>query len=213
MRWDGIGTNGEPKLKLIGYVKVSTARQREGYSLEAQREAIERYCQAHGHELVDIEKESESAIKARPVFQRVKAQVLDGKADGLIVAKLDRLGRSVRDLANIAEELSQAGKQLISVRDNIDTSTSNGKLLFHILSAVAEYERELLIERTKAGRALAEKQGKICHRPRKEIDPKVLREMKAKGVSHRMMAKILGVSRATILKRLDELELRWPEQR
>jgi len=198
----------KPKLRLIGYVRVSTARQREGYSLEAQREAIERYCQAHGHELVGIEEESESAIKARPVFQRVKAQVLDGKADGLIVAKLDRLGRSVRDLANIAEELSQAGKQLISVGDNIDTSTSNGKLLFHILSAIAEYERELLIERTKAGRALAEKQGKICHRPRKEIDPKVLREMKAKGVSHRMMAKILDVSRATILKRLDELGLR-----
>jgi len=198
----------KPKLRLIGYVRVSTARQREGYSLEAQREAIERYCQAHGHELVAIEEESESAIKARPVFQRVKSQVLNGKADGIIVAKLDRLGRSVRDLANIAEELSQAGKQLISVGDSIDTSTSNGKLLFHILSAIAEYERELLIERTKAGRALAEKQGKICHRPRKEIDPKVLREMKAKGVSHRMMAKILGVSRATILKRLDELGLR-----
>jgi len=198
----------DSKLRLIGYVRVSTTRQREGYSLEAQKEAIERYCQAHGHELVGIEEESESAIKARPVFQRVKAQVLDGEADGLIVAKLDRLGRSVRDLANIAEELSQAGKQLISVGDSIDTSTSNGKLLFHILSAIAEYERELLIERTKAGRALAEKQGKICHRPRKEIDPKVLREMKAKGVSHRMMAKILGVSRATILKRLDELGLR-----
>jgi len=205
----GVHSGSEkPKLRLIGYVRVSTARQREGYSLEAQREAIERYCQAHGHELVDIEEESESAIKARPVFQRVKARVLEGKADGLIVAKLDRLGRSVRDLANIAEELSQHGKQLISVGDNIDTSTSNGKLLFHILSAIAEYERELLIERTKAGRALAEKQGKICHRPRKEIDPKVLREMKAKGVSHRMMAKILGVSRATILKRLDELGLR-----
>ena len=198
----------EPKLRLIGYVRVSTARQREGYSLEAQREAIERYCKAHGYELLAIEEESESAIKARPVFQRVKAQVLEGEADGLIVAKLDRLGRSVRDLANIAEELSREGKQLISVGDNIDTSTSNGKLLFHILSAIAEYERELLIERTKAGRALAEKQGKICHRPRKEIDPKVLREMKAKGVSHRMMAKILGVSRATILKRLDELGLR-----
>jgi site-specific DNA recombinase len=164
------GTNS--KLRLIGYLRVSTARQREGFSLEAQREAIERYCQARGYELVAIEEESESAIKTRPVFQRAKAQVLDGKADGLIVAKLDRLGRSVRDLANIAEELSRAGKQLISVGDSIDTSSSNGKLLFHILSAIAEYERELLIERTKAGRALAERQGKICHRPRKEIDPR-----------------------------------------
>jgi DNA invertase Pin-like site-specific DNA recombinase len=204
----GARSSSDPKLKLIGYLRVSTARQREGFSLEAQREAIERYCQARGYELVAIEEESESAIKTRPVFQRAKAQVLDGKADGLIVAKLDRLGRSVRDLANIAEELSRNGKQLISVGDSIDTSSSNGKLLFHILSAIAEYERELLIERTKAGRALAERQGKVCHRPRKEIDPKVLREMKRKGISHRMMAKTLGVSRATILKRLDELGLR-----
>jgi len=76
------------------------------------------------------------------------------------------------------------------------------------LSAIAEYERELLIEWTKAGRTLAEKQGKVCHRPRKEIDPKVLREMKRKGVSHRMMVRTLEVSRATVLKRLDELGLR-----
>jgi site-specific DNA recombinase len=102
------GTNS--KLRLIGYLRVSTARQREGFSLEAQREAIERYCQARGYELVAIEEESESAIKTRPVFQRAKAQVLDGKVDGLIVAKLDRLGRSVRDLANIAEELSRGGE-------------------------------------------------------------------------------------------------------
>jgi len=68
----GAQSGSEPKLKLrlIGYVRVSTARQREGYSLEAQKEAIERYCEAHGYELLAIEEESESAIKARPVFQR-----------------------------------------------------------------------------------------------------------------------------------------------
>jgi len=195
-------------MRLIGYLRVSTTRQREGYSLEAQKEAIGRYCHARGYELITLEEESESAIKTRPIFQKVKEQVLNGRADGLIIAKLDRLGRSVRDLANIAEELRRNNKQLISVGDNIDTSSPNGKLLFHILSAIAEYERELLIERTKAGRALAERQGKICHRPRKEMDPKVLHEMKRKGISHRMMAKTLGVSRATILKRLDELGLR-----
>jgi len=204
-----VGPNPNSKLKLIGYLRVSTSRQKdEGYSLKAQKEAIERYCQLRGYELVAVEEESESAIKARSVFQRVRENVLNGKADGLIVAKLDRLGRSVRDLANIAEELRRQDKQLISVGDNIDTSSANGKLLFHILSAIAEYERELLIERTKAGRILAERQGKICHRPRKEIDPKLLKELKRKGVSHRMMAKTLGVSRATILKRLDELRLR-----
>jgi DNA invertase Pin-like site-specific DNA recombinase len=116
--------------------------------------------------------------------------------------------RSVKDLADIAAELHQHKKQLISVADNIDTSTPNGKLLFHILSAIAEYERELLIERTKAGRALAEKEGKVCHRPRKPLDEKTLHQLKAKGVSHRVMARTLGISRSTLLRRLDELGLR-----
>ncbi len=200
------------RLKLIGYIRVSTLKQlQEGFSLEAQQEAIERYCNAHGHELVAVEKESESAVKARPVFQRVFKQVLeaqDGELDGLIVAKLDRLGRSVKDLATIASALQEKGKQLISVQDNIDTSTPNGKLLFHILSAIAEYERELLIERTKIGRALAERKGVICHRPRKPIDLELLKELKRRGVSHRKMAKLLGVSKSTILRRLDELGLR-----
>ncbi|MBC7318840.1 recombinase family protein [Candidatus Bipolaricaulota bacterium] len=196
------------RLRVIGYVRVSTAKQKEGFGPQAQREAIERYCQIKGYELVAIMEEAGSGVKARPVFEKLKERVLNGEADGIIVAKLDRLGRSVRDLANIAEELRKAGKQLISVGDNIDTTSPNGKLLFHILSVIAEYERELLLERTKAGRALAEKQGKICHRPRKEVDPKVLREMKEKGLSHRMMARILGISRATLLKRLDELGLR-----
>ena len=199
------------QLKLIGYLRVSTVRQKdEGYSLEAQRQAIERYCQAHGHELVALAEESESAVKARPVFNKVFQKVLnaDGEVDGLIVAKLDRLGRSVKDLADIAAALREKGKQLISVQDHIDTSSPNGKLLFHILSAIAEYERELLIERTKIGRAIAERKGVICHRPRKPIDLELLKELKKRGVSHRRMAKLLGVSKSTILRRLDELGLR-----
>jgi len=199
------------KLKLIGYLRVSTVRQKdEGYSLEAQRQAIERYCEAHGHELVALEEESESAVKARPVFNKVFQRVLnaDGEVDGLIVAKLDRLGRSVKDLADIAAALREKGKQLISVQDHIDTSSPNGKLLFHILSAIAEYERELLIERTKIGRAIAERKGVICHRPRKPIDLELLKELKKRGVSHRRMAKLLGVSKSTVLRRLDELGLR-----
>lgn len=197
-------------MKLIGYIRVSTARQQEGFSLKAQKEAISRYCRAQKHQLVAIEAESKSAVRSRPVFDKLLARInaSTSKVDGLIVAKLDRLGRSVRDLANIVEELRRHDKQLVSVHDTIDTSTPNGKLLFHILSAIAEYERELLLERTKAGRALAEKQGKLCHRPKKPIDPKVLQAMKEKGTSHRVMAKALGVARSTLLRRLDELRLR-----
>lgn len=114
----------------------------------------------------------------------------------------------MKDLATIAEEFRRAGKALIFVQNAINTSTPEGKLLFNLLAAIAEHERTLLLERTKAGRELAEKQGKICHRPRKTIDPRILAEMKRKGISHRMMAKTLGISRTTLLRRLDELGLR-----
>jgi DNA invertase Pin-like site-specific DNA recombinase len=195
-------------MKLIGYVRVSSVSQTQGYGLEVQRQAIEQYCAIHGHELLEIEEEVRSAIKTRPVFDKVKEKVLNGKADGLIAYRLDRVGRSVKDLANIADEFQKAGKALIFVQNAIDTSTPEGKLLFNLLAAIAEYERTLLLERTRAGRELAEKQGKICHRPRKLLDPKILTEMKRKGMSHRMMARTLGVSRATLLRRLDELGLR-----
>jgi len=195
-------------MKLIGYVRVSSVSQTQGYGLEVQKQAIEQYCTIHGHELLGIEEEVRSAIKTRPVFDKVKEKVLNGKADGLIAYRLDRVGRSVKDLANIADEFQKAGKALIFVQNAIDTSTPEGKLLFNLLAAIAEYERTLLLERTRAGRELAEKQGKICHRPRKFLDPKILAEMKKKGMSHRMMARTLGVSRATLLRRLDELGLR-----
>jgi len=195
-------------MRLIGYVRVSSVSQAQGYGLEVQRRAIEGYCVLHGHELLGIEEEVRSALKSRPVFDRVKEKVLNGGADGLIAYRLDRIGRSVKDLATIAEEFQKAGKALIFVQNAINTSTPEGKLLFNLLAAIAEYERTLLLERTKAGRELAEKQGKICHRPRKTIDPRILAEMKRKGISHRMMAKTLGISRTTLLRRLDELGLR-----
>ncbi|MEN3010391.1 MAG: recombinase family protein [Candidatus Bipolaricaulaceae bacterium] len=195
-------------MEVIGHVRVSSVSQAQGYGLEMQRRAIEGYCALHGHELLGIVEEVRSALKSRPVFERVKEKVLNGKADGLIAYRLDRVGRSVKDLANIADEFQRAGKALIFVQNAIDTSTPEGKLLFNLLAAIAEYERTLLLERTKAGRELAEKQGKICHRPRKQLDPKILMEMKRRGMSHRMMARTLGISRTTLLKRLDELGLR-----
>jgi len=119
------------------------------------------------HKLIAIHEESRSAVKNRPVFDESFQLVLnDQKIDGLIIAKLDRMGRSVKDLANLGGQLQEAKKQLVSVHDNIDTSTANGRLLFNMLAAIAEYERELLLERTKEGRKRAQKEGKLMHRPR-----------------------------------------------
>jgi site-specific DNA recombinase len=112
-------------MKLAGYLRVSTHRQSEGFSLKAQKEAITSYCKAHKHELISLEAESKSALKQRPVFEQLYARLLspDSKLDGLIVAKLDRLDRSVQDLVAIVEGLHKQKKQFISVQDAIDTST------------------------------------------------------------------------------------------
>jgi DNA invertase Pin-like site-specific DNA recombinase len=119
-------------MNLIGYIRVSTARQGEGFSLKAQKEAITRYCKTYKHKLIAIEAESKSAIRERPVFEKLFQRLIapNSNLDGLIVAKLDRLGRSVKDLADIAAELHQHKKQLISVADNIDTSTPMASCCF-----------------------------------------------------------------------------------
>lgn len=196
-------------MKLIAYLRVSTAKQvREGYGLEAQREAIEKYCRAYGHEVIAWYSEQVSAFKERPQFQAALAKLLENRVDGLVIYKLDRIGRSVRDLANTVNTITTANKKLISVSDNIDTSTPNGRLLLNILAALAEYEYEIISERTRLGREIARAKGKKFGPPFKPIDEKVLKELKAKGVSHRAIARALGVNRSTVLRRLRMLGLR-----
>jgi len=130
----------------------------------------------------------------------------------VVVTKLDRFGRSVQDLVIHINRLESQGQHFVSVGDSIDTSTANGRLMFHILAAFAEFERDIIRERMKAGRARAEKMGKLTHRPRKLLtDPKQLEEIQKlhfeKKVSAASLARVYGVSRPTMDKRLKEMEL------
>jgi DNA invertase Pin-like site-specific DNA recombinase len=197
-------------LKLAGYLRISTVLQQdEDGCLEVQKEVIRRYSEAHGHRLVATTWESRSALQPRPVFDQLLQAVLDPKwgIGGIIVAKLDRIGRSIKDLAEIAEKLHRCGKHLISVQECIDTSLPGGERVFRLISALAVYERGLLIERTKEGRALAEKRGVTCHRPRKAIDDALLKQLKEEGLSQERMAQRLRVSRSTVRRRLQELKM------
>lgn len=196
-------------MKFLGYIRVSTTKQSKQFSLAAQKEAIQAFCKQKGYKLVGLETESRSAVKDRPVFDKILKQVLeDEKINGLVIAKLDRMGRSVKDLATIGTQLQDAKKQLVSVHDNLDTSTANGRLLFNMLAAIAEYERELLLERTKEGRKRAKKQGKLMHRPRKEIDLDELKSLHQQQVPIAQMARLFDVHKDTIRRRLDEMGLR-----
>lgn len=151
------------------YTRVSTASQgglaEGGYGITAQANQCGLYAQLYSLQVLAHTSEvaSAKAIKGRPVLQGVLAQLQPGQ--GLIVSKLDRLTRSIKDLLTLVELSQQGGWRLISVADNLDTASANGRLVLHILGSVAEWERAVISERTKAGLTVARAAGKRLGRP------------------------------------------------
>lgn len=144
----------------IGYARVSTEEQ----NLDLQRQGL----RAAGCELLYEDKGISGATIERPALKRALKTARPG--DVLVVWKLDRLGRDLRDLVNLAHQLTTKGvgfKVLEGQGAEIDTTTANGRLIFGIFAALAEFERELISERTKAGMAAAKRAGKHVGRPRK----------------------------------------------
>jgi site-specific DNA recombinase len=141
-------------MNLIGYVRVSTLGQSENTSFESQERAINQYCQYRSHTLIKIVKETHTAGggKQRPLFQRALKEVLENKADGLVVTRLDRFARSALEGLQVAALLSEVKKHLAVVELDLDTSTPFGKCIFTTLLAFAEVERELIQKRISEGR-------------------------------------------------------------
>lgn len=137
---------------VAGYIRVSTDHQAdEGVSLDAQRTKLNAYALALDLQLVDICEDRGLSAKslARPGLQRALAILESGNASGLLVAKLDRLTRSVRDLGDLVDRYFAARFSLLSVSDAIDTRTASGRLVLHVLGAVGQWEREATAERTR----------------------------------------------------------------
>jgi site-specific DNA recombinase len=136
-------------VRVIGYARVSTTEQAErGHSLEAQRAKLEAYATLYGLELVRVEVDAgESAGSLdRPALQRALRDLK--KCDGLLVVKLDRLTRSVRDLAELVDGAFKK-RALLSVEEKIDTSTASGRMVLNVLTSVGQWEREAIGERTR----------------------------------------------------------------
>jgi DNA invertase Pin-like site-specific DNA recombinase len=100
----------------------------------------------------------------RPELQMMQSQLREG--DTVVIDKLDRLGRSLKDLISIVQGFQDKGVAFVSLKDNMDTSTPSGKLIFHIFASLAEFERELISERTKAGLTAARARGRLGGRPK-----------------------------------------------
>ncbi|HAR4266169.1 TPA: recombinase family protein [Staphylococcus aureus] len=137
------------KKKLVGgYIRVSTERQVEGYSIEGQITQIEQYCQFNGYELVDIYADRGISGKSmnRPELQRMLNDAKNGKLDCVMVYKTNRLARNTSDLLTIVEELHRQNVEFFSLSERMEVKNSTGKLMLQILASFSEFERNTILE-------------------------------------------------------------------
>ena len=141
-------------MRAVAYIRVSTDKQADGgVSLDEQRERCEAYCRLYGFDLVEVIADEGASAKTldRPGLQRACAMLAAGEAEALVVAKLDRLTRSVRDLGTLIDDhFGPKGVALVSVGEQVDTSTATGRMILNVLMSVAQWEREAIGERTSA---------------------------------------------------------------
>jgi putative DNA-invertase from lambdoid prophage Rac len=149
------------------YIRVSTSEQ----TVENQRIRLVEYAEKNGY-TYDLYEEVESTRKTRPVKQALLAKLRNHEYDAVIIYKLDRWARSSTELILDTKQLLDKGIGFISISDNLDFSSASGKLHFAILSAFAEFERELIRERTIEGLRRAKLQGKQAGRPKGSKDTK-----------------------------------------
>jgi DNA invertase Pin-like site-specific DNA recombinase len=151
------------KKQAFGYVRVSTELQAsEGVSLEAQRERIKRWCEADGYELADLFVDagiSGSRSHNRPGLQKALTAVCEA-GGALIVYSLSRLARSTIDAITISQRLDRAGADLVSLTEKIDTTSAAGKMIFRLLAVLAEFERDVISERTSTALHQLRRNGK-----------------------------------------------------
>ncbi len=175
----------------IGYARVS----REEQNLDLQLDAL----RAAGCDVIYRDfGVSGTTIEREGLTQAINAALGEGHV--LVVWKFDRLGRSLGFLCALVNHLGQQGAHFQSITDGIDTTTTSGKLVFHIMGALAEFERDLIRERTKAGMKAAKKRGKHVGRP-KTLSPgqvQHIRELLTAGKTQREVAELLGVSANTV---------------
>lgn len=177
---------------LIGYARVSTLDQNPNLQKDALTVA--------GCEKIFTDKLS-GTITLRPNLEKVK-EILR-KGDTLVVWRLDRLGRSLKDLIQWAEYLEKEGVGLKSLHESIDTSTSAGKLIYHVFGALAEFERNLIAERTQAGLSAARARGKVGGRPKTLSDDKrklAVDLYNQKKMSIKKICEMMSITKPTLYK-------------
>ena len=176
------------------YVRVSTADQ----SLERQLFEITAYLTARNLGPITIYEDKASGTKAtRPAFQTMMRAVRAGKHSTVVVHKLDRFSRSLKDLVSALDELKSHNTGFISINDDLDLTTASGKLLFHVIGAMAEFESSLIKDRVNSGLANAKRKGIKLGRPKLVVDGDTIFRLSA-TMSMREIASAKGISLASV---------------
>jgi DNA invertase Pin-like site-specific DNA recombinase len=182
---------------LIGYARTSTVDQ--DYGLDAQIEAL----QAAGCDPEFIHREKVSSVANRPKLDEVLKHLRKG--DTLLVTKLDRLARSMRDLLRIVDLIQEKKAALRILGTDIDTGTPTGKLMLNLLGSFAEFERQIMLERQRAGIARAKTEGKFKRRkPTARAKSDAIMQLHGQGVAAAEIAHRLEISRASVYRVLED---------
>jgi DNA invertase Pin-like site-specific DNA recombinase len=177
---------------LIGYARVSTIDQNLDLQIQKLKEAG---CEKIFTDIVS------GAKGERKELTNLKSQLREG--DTVVVWKLDRLGRSLKDLISIIKEFDETQVNFRSLTENMDTASSGGKLIFHIFGSIAEFERDLIRERTQAGLSAARARGRLGGRPKK-LTPKQIEVIKSmhkdKNIPIKTILDTFGISRSLMYR-------------
>lgn len=189
-------------MKVVAYARVSTNNHHQ--DPEVQLRDIRKHCEMKGWELTEVyvDKGISGTKSSRPELNRLMADASAKKFDAVIVWKFDRFARSTSHLLKSLETFRSLGIEFVSLNEAVDTSTSVGKLVFTILAGVAEMEREVTVERIKAGLRNAKAKGRQPGPKRYDVDIEAVKQRIAAGESKRKIAISMGISPALLIKRL-----------
>jgi DNA invertase Pin-like site-specific DNA recombinase len=197
---DGSGGRVGGPVRAALYARVSTTAQ----DAEIQLETLRSFAKSRGwvsREFVDAG--VSGAVQSRPSLDALIVAARRREIDVLACVKLDRLARSTHHLVTLARELEALGVDLVVLDQAIDTTTPSGRLLFHVLAAIAEFERDLIRDRVVAGLHRAKARGRRIGRPRRYyVDPAEVRRLLGAGMSVRAMARGLGVHPSAVSRAL-----------
>ncbi len=179
-------------MKAAIYARVSTLDQEP----ENQLQELRRYVEARGWTGTEyVDRGVSGAKDRRPALDRLVTDAKRRRFDVLVVWRLDRLGRNLRHLVTLLDELHAIGVSFVSLGEGIDCTTPAGRLQLHVLAALAEFEKARIAERVAAGLARARRNGTRLGRPEKRVPERILAPVR--GLSVRQASEILGVSKTT----------------